>query len=1775
MSLFSPKIPQSQTSTKILGYQAQTSIYGRPIPWVFGRNITTPNVIWYGDWKATPVPQTGGKGGGGKGASGGKGGTASQQFAYNAAIEMGLCAGPINGLGYIWNDRVRLTLNGSTEPYTVPGGGGDYAVLNAANYQFDRGSGASRAYSVTANDYGSPGSVTLTGNHKVALKRVLSSPGLNEYSVDEGTGTYTFGAAMAGVSVVVSYTWSDPNSATDGNPVGSLSLTLFDGSAGQSPWGFLTTNHPDQALGYSRLAYVANESMDLGQSGLVSNYRIEVFGPGAVGGGISDDCNPADVIALFLSDPVLGCSFPSASIGDLTPLRTYCQANGLFISPVVDSQQSADTWLAEWLMVANSQPVWSDGILKFRPYADKTAVGNGLTFTPDTAPVYDLDSDDFIGSTNIISSSRTDIRDAYNSATIEWSNRGNDYKFEPLEDKDNAAIRAFGYRPASSITAHSITTQPVAQKVASILKQRSLYIRNTYTFKLSAVKYSLLEPMDLVTITKAEKGLTRVPVRITSIEEDDGLILNIEAEEFPWGTASPTLNPKQSVGPFGPDYFRDPGFVTTPLFFEPTSEMTQGIQHELMIALSGGPDWGGCNVYASTDGGTSYSYLGTQTGPSKKGELTSSFPFSVDPDNTHTLSVDLTESLGALESFTAGQEDAFIPLAIVNDELISYRTATLTGPYHYDITHTRRGVYRTGADNHSSGEAFAFVDAGLFSWIYDDANIGQTVKFKFVSFNRVGQQEQELSALTAYDYEVKGPRPGDVTIGSITEDETDPGGSVRLTVPTTPPDPTLNFRGVDIWVMDVTSGHVDHPRLASTLWLDLDGSFPQDLLVTLQRPATGDEDWKFWLTSYSDATHFKPITSGVDEDPHFTVTVHQFTPGTLPPASDPSAVSGTAVYSGDDDGNRHFGIEVDIDPDTTVGWADSGSFLVQAEGPMGTSDQHLVTLFEEKSVPTGHTHYQSKPDISFYRPAFADDELWRVVYIGKNADGKLSDPVYSSNFTVVGGGGNTPAPDPTSIVDTINYLDDGTFTVTAVATFNTSLYVYVNQMFWKIRYYNGTTTILLGANPIGTFNPWDFDPSLGHYNATTGEFTFTHGPYGRPDADQKYATEIATMSGNGNINAPTAATPTTVTTVSDSYSTTGIKVTGLTVTRNSPVNYSSDGLPLMQFTANFTNPTDNTLAYSIRPTVINVDDSSDTERVTGMDHIIKDEAGFGNADSIGFGPWQEFIGHYKLTFYTVNAAGDIVDVGTPPSVTVAITTASPGKIDFTRFNTLTVNAAKFAVSAGKFTIATGGIVSSDISSVSATTITGSIIAAQIGSVAASTITGTIISSQIGSVAASTITGSIVASQIGSVNATAITGTITSGQIASVAAGSITGSITSGQIGSVAATTITGVIVTSQLTDQILSSLRLVSTGFAVIERVSSLPTLPNTAYPVNCSVLLTTTGTLYNNVSNTWQATTASSTVSGHIQSTDITSVSAGTIVGLIVAAQIQTITAGQITGSIVSSQIGSVAASTITGSITSSQISSVSASSITGTITSSQIGSVNATAITGTIIASQIGSLNGAVINVGTVGPTQISSVNAGQLNAGTINVSLTLNAATINSPVIVVSGGSFTVNINTTDGVKVTNSTNSSTVTLQPGYVSITGTGSLTGNTSVLQPGDFILAGSSSTQVNVSCALGIARMGVTRGANSMGMSIDSTNIPVLRSVTFGANISITGGGNFVDIGGEYRVNGITLIDGNRLHRFNSNQWNNSGGSMPGSYSKTLFIYDQNGGFVGSVPIL
>jgi len=185
----------------------------------------------------------------------------------------------------------------------------------------------------------------------------------------------------------------------------------------------------------------------------------------------------------------------------------------------------------------NSAFVWTSGQLTLVPYGDQAAIGHGFTYSPPSAPLYDLTDDDFLANGNATGSSgsnsdpivvtRKRPADALNDIKLEFLNRGNQYNPEVVEALDQATIDITGRRGDGSRQAHLFADAPAARLSAQLQLQRE-GVRNVYQFTLGQ-RHILLDPMDIVTLSDPALGLAKQWVRISEIAEDDTGNLQVTA----------------------------------------------------------------------------------------------------------------------------------------------------------------------------------------------------------------------------------------------------------------------------------------------------------------------------------------------------------------------------------------------------------------------------------------------------------------------------------------------------------------------------------------------------------------------------------------------------------------------------------------------------------------------------------------------------------------------------------------------------------------------------------------------------------------------------------------------------------------------------------------------------------------------------------------------------------------------------------------------------------------------------------------------------------------------------------------------------------------------------------------------------------------------------------------------------------------------------------------------------------------------------------------------
>jgi len=605
----------------IADFQINTASYGEVVPEILGTTRVSGNIIDYEDFTAHEHKSTTrtGKGGGSK--------HTEITYAYTVAAAIGLCEGPIKGIGKVWRDK---------EVYQYP-------------------------------------------NEKIEL-------------------------------------------------------TLFKGDYGQTPWPYMLSKHPDKAMPYSGLAYMAGV-VDFGDRGSLPQYNFEIQGK-LLETGDGVDVNPADYIVHVLQS--VGAD---VVIDGIDNFRAYCKAADILIStPPNQKSAKAQQVINDIAEITNSLVFWSTDRLKIVPLADKP-IGD---WTPANQIQYDLTADDFIAGSDgqLILYKRKDSSEAYNEATVEFINRANSYEKETVSFEVVADVQRNGLKPASKKSAHYLYTKARAQYYAEQLAMKRLYAKTQYTFRLDWA-FCALEVGDLVTLTDKSCQLDHQIVVITSVNEAADGQLELTAEGKPAGTYAPAkYNVHENERPFV-DYNQEAPSVNDVAIFQTVGDV--GGNH-IFVGVNAPSGWGGCSVWLS-DNDQTYQRIGNISQQARMGRTKYGFA-----QNGNFCNVTINQ--GVLKSGTHIDAERGNTLCWVNGEAISYEDVEVHPNSWFTLRGLVRGQYGTSAINHNADERFVRVDEALFRYPYRKEDIGKTIYLKFTSMNLFGSNEQGLDEVQSYQYTI-------------------------------------------------------------------------------------------------------------------------------------------------------------------------------------------------------------------------------------------------------------------------------------------------------------------------------------------------------------------------------------------------------------------------------------------------------------------------------------------------------------------------------------------------------------------------------------------------------------------------------------------------------------------------------------------------------------------------------------------------------------------------------------------------------------------------------------------------------------------------------------------------------------------------------------------------------------------------------------------------------------------------------------------------------------
>ncbi len=734
------------------GLQLQTSVNTLPIPIVWGQTKIAANVIWYANFNT-------------QGGGGGKGGlfASPSAYSYTADLIMALCEGPISGIGVIWRDQstytlaeLGLTLFDGTTPQAVWG-------YLAASYSVEALAYQGTCYACAANY--ALGDNADIGNHNFEIIGIFAGTGVNGIDADPAQVISDFltnpqyGAGFSAASI---------DATTLFGAGGDASLQTYCRAMGLAFSPALTDQEQGSSI-LSRWLQLLNCAA-VWSGGML---KLIPYGDETIAAG-----NVTNTVQYAIPMPV------TTSSGTTPPPTVVVCAPGQFIADggVTYAFTGAPlTYVgAGTPTVAGTYAISPAGAYVFSGYDDSQVVSITFTYAisasyvPNLTPIYNLTDLDYVdekGNKDPIQASRVDPFSLPTIQRVECLSRTNQYGATPVEARDQSQIELYGPRVGTTIQGHEICDEIVVGPiVAQTLLQRQLYVRAHFTFKLSW-EYGLLDPMDVVTISDANLGLNNYPVRIIAIEEDDKGLLTITAEELTVGVSTPVRYPNSGPVAFLPNQAVAAAAVNSPLIFEPPSALTNGTP-QIWVGASGGsggasdPNWGGAYVWISLDNVT-YSQVATITRSLRQGVLTAALASAIGWDTTDVLAVNLAQSAATLSGTSLVGAQQGSTRSLVDGELLSYESAALSGANAYNLTGLQRGLYGTASAAHAAGAPFARLDDAVVVTNLPANYLGQTLYFKFQSFNVFGAGVQELSTCAVSVYVPTGASVGDPIVAQL------------------------------------------------------------------------------------------------------------------------------------------------------------------------------------------------------------------------------------------------------------------------------------------------------------------------------------------------------------------------------------------------------------------------------------------------------------------------------------------------------------------------------------------------------------------------------------------------------------------------------------------------------------------------------------------------------------------------------------------------------------------------------------------------------------------------------------------------------------------------------------------------------------------------------------------------------------------------------------------------------------------------------------------------
>lgn len=392
-----------------------------------------------------------------------------------------------------------------------------------------------------------------------------------------------------------------------------------------------------------------------------------------------------------------------------------------FVIPKVDTARAS----IEKLQSAYAfDVIESDGIIKFVPQA----TSNYTLINSNDLGCYEYQN----SAPPMFKETRAPLKElpyqiqiTYYDEDINYDN-GQTYARRTAIDAANRHIQTYDL----NLITHLANASAICQRLLYLVLAQSI----TYEFFLP-IDYLALDPSSVISV-ELRKGVTS-QLMLTKKELGANYLLRFEAYNYDSTIYGYTPNLPSKSFTTQPDV-NNPGVTTFLILDIPLAQDSDKDVGMYVVAAGTSPDWNGCTISVSTDGGSTYNIVETVSSASSFGTCSNALPAAPTNvmDNTNTLTVVLVA--GELSSVATSQLDLGANKALVGNEVIQFATATLTATNTYNLTGLLRG--RRGTEQlvgtHAAGDRFVLLDSNITRVQGNATDLGQSLMFVAMSGNQ-------------------------------------------------------------------------------------------------------------------------------------------------------------------------------------------------------------------------------------------------------------------------------------------------------------------------------------------------------------------------------------------------------------------------------------------------------------------------------------------------------------------------------------------------------------------------------------------------------------------------------------------------------------------------------------------------------------------------------------------------------------------------------------------------------------------------------------------------------------------------------------------------------------------------------------------------------------------------------------------------------------------------------------------------------------------------------